>query len=221
MSLHSQNQNTFTPQQSQAHHLAFPALHLHPHNNDTFIPKQIALNPNGAKVKIGRQTNQKTVPNSLNGYFDSKVLSRAHAEVWTEDGKVTFFFLSGPFSPIAHLGVRPHQVLIRDVKSSNGTFINGERLSTEGVESEAFELHTDDVVEFGIDIIADDNKSVVHHKVATKVFLVLNADDALAASKFVALLIHLPITGYVHVNLHTNDTRFCPDSLQFLSCQRL
>lgn len=92
MSLHSQNQNTFTPQQSQAHHLAFPALHLHPHNNDTFIPKQIALNPNGAKVKIGRQTNQKTVPNSLNGYFDSKVLSRAHAEVWTEDGKVTFFF---------------------------------------------------------------------------------------------------------------------------------
>ncbi|KAH9822676.1 hypothetical protein DFH28DRAFT_461314 [Melampsora americana] len=163
MSLHSHppNQNNFNPQSSQPHHLTFPALHLHPHN-DTFIPKQIALNPNGAKVKIGRQTNQKTVPNSTNGFFDSKVLSRAHAEVWTEDGKV----------------------LIRDVKSSNGTFINGERLSAEGIESEAFELHTDDVVEFGIDIIADDNKSVVHHKVSTKVFLVLNPDDALAASNF-------------------------------------
>ncbi|KAG0149556.1 hypothetical protein CROQUDRAFT_653359 [Cronartium quercuum f. sp. fusiforme G11] len=161
MSLHTQTSNTFTPQQTQPPHLAFPALHLHP-LNDTFIPKQIALNPNGSKVKIGRQTNQKTIPNSTNGFFDSKVLSRAHAEVWTEDSKV----------------------LIRDVKSSNGTFINGERLSAEGVESEAFELHTDDVVEFGIDIIADDNKSVVHHKVATKVFLVLTAEDAVAASNF-------------------------------------
>ncbi|WAQ90791.1 hypothetical protein PtA15_13A190 [Puccinia triticina] len=85
-----------------------------------------------------------------------------HAEVWTENGKV----------------------LIRDVKSSNGTFINGERLSAEGVESEAFELHSDDLVEFGIDIIADDNKSIVHHKVATKVFLVLNAEDAAAATSF-------------------------------------
>jgi pSer/pThr/pTyr-binding forkhead associated (FHA) protein len=73
--------------------------------------------------------------------------------------------------------------LIRDVKSSNGTFINGERLSAEGVESEAFELHSDDLVEFGIDIIADDNKSIVHHKVATKVFLVLNAEDAAAATR--------------------------------------
>ena len=38
------------------------------------------------------------------------------------------------------------QIFIKDVKSSNGTFINGERLSAEGVESEAFELKSEDVV---------------------------------------------------------------------------
>lgn len=67
----------------------YPALHLHP-LNDTFIPKQISLYPPGPqnRVKIGRQTNAKTVPAPNNGYFDSKVLSRMHAEVWAESGKV-------------------------------------------------------------------------------------------------------------------------------------
>ncbi|GAA5887631.1 hypothetical protein JCM16303_001454 [Sporobolomyces ruberrimus] len=138
----------------------FPALHLTPLNN-TFVPKQISLDPPGQKVKIGRQTNAKTVPNGTNGYFDSKVLSRAHAEVWSEENKV----------------------FIKDVKSSNGTFINGERLSPESAESDIFELHTDDVVEFGIDILTDDTKTIVHHKVAAKVHLVMNSDDALASSR--------------------------------------
>ncbi|KAH8926880.1 hypothetical protein BT69DRAFT_1207803, partial [Atractiella rhizophila] len=138
----------------------YPSLHLTP-LNDTFVPKQISLNPPGTRVKIGRQTNAKTVPNDRNGYFDSKVLSRMHAEVWCEDGKV----------------------FIKDVKSSNGTFINGDRLSPESVESEPWELHTDDVVEFGIDIVSEDNKTIVHHKVSAKVFLVLNAEDAIASSR--------------------------------------
>lgn len=37
-------------------------------------------------------------------------------------------------------------MFIKDVKSSNGTFINGERLSLEGVESEPFELKSEDMV---------------------------------------------------------------------------
>src|SRR6266849_1776017 len=37
-------------------------------------------------------------------------------------------------------------IYIKDVKSSNGTFINGERLSPEGAESEPFELKTSDIV---------------------------------------------------------------------------
>lgn len=64
----------------------YPALYLYP-LNDSFVPKHIALLPN-QRVKIGRQTNAKTVPAERNGYFDSKVLSRQHAEVWEEGGKV-------------------------------------------------------------------------------------------------------------------------------------
>ena len=66
---------------------AGPALFLYP-TNDSFIPKMISLAPSGNRVKIGRQTNTKTVPGERNGYFDSKVLSRQHAEVWEEGGKV-------------------------------------------------------------------------------------------------------------------------------------
>lgn len=78
-----------TPSSSSSTPPVFPALHLTPLNN-TFVPKQISLDPPGQKVKIGRQTNAKTVPNGTNGYFDSKVLSRAHAEVWSEENKVSF-----------------------------------------------------------------------------------------------------------------------------------
>ena len=74
-----------------------PALYLYP-LNDSFIPKHISLVSN-QRVKIGRQTNAKTVPAERNGYFDSKVLSRQHAEVWEESGKVRLdvrWGLSGP-----------------------------------------------------------------------------------------------------------------------------
>ncbi|KAH9888564.1 hypothetical protein C8Q73DRAFT_807850, partial [Cubamyces lactineus] len=59
-------------------------------------------------------TNAKTVPQGRNSYFDSKVLSRQHAEVWEDNGKI----------------------FIKDVKSSNGTFIKGERLSPERLGSD-------------------------------------------------------------------------------------
>ncbi|KAG6329928.1 hypothetical protein ID866_9162 [Astraeus odoratus] len=136
-----------------------PALYLYP-LNDTFVPKHIAL-VGGQRVKIGRQTNAKTVPAERNGYFDSKVLSRQHAEIWEEGGKI----------------------FIKDVKSSNGTFINGDRLSLEGVESEPFELKNDDIVEFGIDIIGEDNKTTIHHKVAARVMCVFTEEDAQLAAR--------------------------------------
>ena len=66
---------------------AFPALYLYPLNADAFV-KHINLTNNPC-VKIGRQTNARTVPAENNGYFDSKVLSRQHAEVWEEGGKVS------------------------------------------------------------------------------------------------------------------------------------
>ncbi|CAK5263107.1 unnamed protein product [Mycena citricolor] len=123
----------------------FAALHLYP-LDDSFVPKRIALG-GGQRVKIARPPSTKTASNEHNGFFDSRVLSRQHAEVWEDGGKI----------------------FIRDVKSSNGTFINGERLSAEGRESEPFELKSDDILEFGVDIVSEDNTTVLHRKVVARV----------------------------------------------------
>lgn len=101
-------------------------------------------------LKIGRQTNAKTLPTPMNGYFDSKVLSRQHAEVIAD---------------------RNGKIWIKDIKSSNGTFVNGIRLSQENRESEEHELREGDTLELGIDIVSEDQKSIVHHKVSAKVEL--------------------------------------------------
>ncbi|KAI7856128.1 hypothetical protein BDC45DRAFT_504370 [Circinella umbellata] len=99
-------------------------------------------------LRIGRQTSSKTAPGPLNGYFDSKVLSRTHAEIWSEKNKV----------------------YIKDVKSSNGTFLNGQRISNENEESLPMELKSTDELEFGIDISQDDG-SILYHKVACLVHI--------------------------------------------------
>ena len=116
--------------------------------NGTFERKTISVPYYPETLRIGRQTNAKTVPTPANGFFDSKVLSRQHAELWAD---------------------RNGKIWIRDVKSSNGTFVNGTRLSAENRDSEPHELQTQDQLELGIDIVSEDQKTVVHHKVAAKV----------------------------------------------------
>jgi pSer/pThr/pTyr-binding forkhead associated (FHA) protein len=122
-------------------------LHLVPMNG-TFERKQITVPFFPDVLRIGRQTNNKTIPTPLNGYFDSKVLSRQHAEVWAD---------------------RQGKIWIRDVKSSNGTFVNGARLSQENRDSDPHELREQDMLELGIDIVSEDQKTIVHHKVAARV----------------------------------------------------
>lgn len=116
--------------------------------NDTFETKTIRLPYHPEVIRIGRQTNKSTVPSCDNGFFDSKVLSRSHAEIWA-DGE--------------------GRICIKDIKSSNGTFINGVRLSKENEESEARELHIGDTLELGIDILNDDNGTIIHRKVSARV----------------------------------------------------
>ena len=116
--------------------------------NGTFERKTITVPYAPDILKIGRQTNAKSLPTPNNGYFDSKVLSRQHAEVWADqDGKIW----------------------IRDVRSSNGTFVNGKRLSMENRDSEPHPIKEQDVLELGIDIVSEDGKSIVHSKVAARV----------------------------------------------------
>lgn len=116
--------------------------------NGTFERKTITVPYYPDNLRIGRQTNIKSVPTPTNGFFDSKVLSRQHAEIWAD---------------------RNGKIWIRDIRSSNGTFVNGTRLSPENRESEPHELQTQDHLELGIDIVSEDQKTVVHHKVAAKV----------------------------------------------------
>ncbi|KAF2658495.1 hypothetical protein K491DRAFT_592848 [Lophiostoma macrostomum CBS 122681] len=122
-------------------------LHLIPING-TFERKTITVPFFPDVLRIGRQTNNKTIPTPLNGYFDSKVLSRQHAEIWAD---------------------RNGKVWIRDVKSSNGTFVNGQRLSQENRDSDPHELREQDTLELGIDIVSEDQKTIVHRKVAARV----------------------------------------------------
>ena len=125
-----------------------PALLILLPMNGTFERKQINVPLFPEMLRIGRQTNAKTIPTASNGYFDSKVLSRQHAEIWAD---------------------RSGKIWIRDVKSSNGTFVNGVRLSPESRDSEPHELRENDMLELGIDIVSEDQKSIVHHKVSAKI----------------------------------------------------
>ncbi|KAF9544778.1 hypothetical protein EC957_011682 [Mortierella hygrophila] len=134
--------NTSTTTGAPSH----PILVLEPINSG-FALKSFEL-PDQTRIKIGRQTGVSTAPSPSNGYFDSKVLSRVHAEVWSDSGKV----------------------YIRDLKSSNGTFLNGRRLSAESVESEPFILNQNDNLEFGIDIM-DEGGSLLHEKVACRIYI--------------------------------------------------
>ncbi|KAL9129617.1 MAG: hypothetical protein Q9217_001973 [Psora testacea] len=141
-------QNGIRPEQQPAQRSDSTALLVLQPLTGTFERKQIVVPFFPDVQKIGRQTNQKTIPAANNGYFDSKVLSRQHAEIWAD---------------------RNGKIWIRDVKSSNGTFVNGVRLSPENKESDPHELREQDTLELGIDIVSEDQKSIVHHKVSAKV----------------------------------------------------
>jgi len=62
--------------------------------------------------------------------FKSKVVSRAHAEIWAEAGGRFF---------------------IKDTKSSSGTFLNHVRLSPANTESRPAELRDGDILQLGVD----------------------------------------------------------------------
>jgi pSer/pThr/pTyr-binding forkhead associated (FHA) protein len=120
-----------------------PVLRFHPvEGSEPFAEKQLPL-ASGERVKIGRQCNDATEAKADNGFFDTKVLSRQHAEVWADGLQVR--------RP-SHVRSRERdietcsQIFIKDTKSFNGTYVNGKRLSDEAVESAPVELKSGDVV---------------------------------------------------------------------------
>lgn len=73
---------------------SFPALFLFPtaENISVFEPKLLDLAKTGPSSPIGIRRacadNQEKLAKQDNGYFVSFVMSRQHADVWAEDGKV-------------------------------------------------------------------------------------------------------------------------------------
>ncbi|KRY43340.1 Sarcolemmal membrane-associated protein [Trichinella spiralis] len=97
-------------------------------NSHPFEHRRVALSDE--PVKIGRSL-AKLQASSNNFVFDCKVLSRNHALIWYEDG--SFY--------------------VRDTKSSNGTFINGQRLSKASEESLPKEVFSGDLIQLGVEIV--------------------------------------------------------------------
>ncbi|VDC05446.1 unnamed protein product [Peniophora sp. CBMAI 1063] len=88
-------------------------------------------------LRIGRFTDRSglgvSAANALGSNklaFKSKVVSRAHAEIWCEAGGKFF---------------------IKDTKSSSGTFLNHVRLSAAAADSRPFELRDGDTLQLGVD----------------------------------------------------------------------
>ena len=70
-------------------------------------------------------------------FYRLQVLSRNHALLWYENGK---FYL-------------------QDTKSSNGTFVNNQRLSKGSEESPAREVCSGDILQFGVDVMENSRKA--------------------------------------------------------------
>ncbi|KAI8339789.1 hypothetical protein EDC96DRAFT_547801 [Choanephora cucurbitarum] len=81
----------------------------------------------GVMYRVGRFSDRNVQSDRFS--FKSKVVSRNHAEIWTENGKV----------------------FIHDIGSSSGTFVNRIRLSPPSHVSSPHELKDGDTVQLGVD----------------------------------------------------------------------
>lgn len=150
-------------------------------NSHPFAERKLILentaNKNAA-VKIGRCIARAKVAPS-NGIFDCKVLSRNHALIWYYNGK---FYL-------------------QDTKSSNGTFVNNQRLSKTNEESAPHELCSGDVVQFGVDVIETNrNTPVTHGCIIANLKLFLPDGKEAKASPTSMLISSMPLEELYQLN---------------------
>ncbi|XP_041835807.1 sarcolemma associated protein a isoform X2 [Melanotaenia boesemani] len=123
-------------------------------------------------VKIGRSV-ARCRPAQNNATFDCKVLSRNHALVWF-DHKTGKFYL-------------------QDTKSSNGTFINSQRLSRGSEESPPCEVLSGDVIQFGVDV-TENTRKVTHGCIVSTIKLFLpDGMEARRRSDVIQTPLPLPI----------------------------
>ncbi|CAJ0829558.1 3016_t:CDS:2 [Entrophospora sp. SA101] len=146
--------------------------------NDTFKRKNLVLYDN-EPIKIGRSINKSTTPSESNGFFDSKVLSRSHAEILFEKSNNV-----GEKRKNSMEMKVEGKVLIKDLKSSNGTFLNGRKIGVENDEFDAVELNNGDLLEFGIDINNEQDPKTTFRKKNIKFSKLSLSAPAPASSNF-------------------------------------
>ncbi|KAL8583444.1 hypothetical protein ACOMHN_044803 [Nucella lapillus] len=123
-------------------------------NSHPFQQRNIFLHE---PVKIGRSV-ARARPTTSNGIFDCKVLSRHHAILWYEADK---FY-------------------IQDTKSSNGTFINNNRLGKNGDES-PMQIFSGDLVQFGVEVMENNRRGekITHTCIIASITLICsNGNEA-------------------------------------------
>lgn len=64
--------------------------------------------------------------------------------------------VSGAF----HWGFLSLQFFLQDTKSSNGTFVNSQRLSKGSEESSPAEIFSGDTIQFGVDVMENSRKGM-------------------------------------------------------------
>jgi len=132
--------------------------------------------------KIGRAfKNDKS--ESTNGYFDCKVLSKAHALLLYDDNKF----------------------VLMDTGSSNGTFVNNIRLSKAGQESGITEVFNGDILRFGSDVV-DKAKNATQKCVVLRLQL-FGQDGKEWAKRPSQSRLFRPSDSYEDLSIVTNDLR--------------
>lgn len=139
----SESRPRATSQPVGHHNTPLPIIRFVPHHDPratrpslSFTSISRTLPTHTSVIRVGRYSERDGVTDQMHSTpsaspvgFKSKVVSRKHCEFWCENG----------------------QWLIRDVKSSSGTFLNHVRLSPPNVESKPWQVHDGDLVQLGID----------------------------------------------------------------------
>ncbi len=88
------------------------------------------------------------------------------------------FLLFGIF----RFAIRINQFYIQDTKSSNGTFLNGNRLGKSNEDSQPFDLTSGDIIQFGVDV-TENTKKVTHGCITVEIKLFYKPGVEASASK--------------------------------------
>ncbi|KAL1122675.1 hypothetical protein AAG570_003002 [Ranatra chinensis] len=131
-------------------------------------------------VKIGRSV-ARTRAAVNNAIFDCKVLSRNHAVLWYSNG---MFYL-------------------QDTKSSNGTFVNNQRLSKSGDESSPRAVYSGDIIQFGVDVL-ENTRKVTHGCIVANLKLYLPDGKEAKASNSSAVMAY-PIEDFCLLNQYIQE----------------